>query len=362
MKKSFLKPLLFCLTSALVYNPTFAQPDDDEHFEDYSNYGTEEGVKRYCTPKVVGLSPQRLISVGYEFAGPHKINAAALGDFAAQTGDVNNYMGFVLNANLPAISTHKFLLNVGMNYVDSYYSFANDDLTNPFLQSLDGNIRTFGLNTTLFKPLNEKHYILGFLGADYNGDYNIKRMQSINFMKTTVVGVFGWKFNDRFQFGFGATQTYRAGEKSYLPVIHYNYTSKNDKWGIEALLPARMHYRYSFNKQSILLAGFEVLGNSYHLANIDGRYPANDAPGMLPGYDANNLEFRRSEIRFRLDYMKQLYDFIWLSVQAGYIYAYRFNVDSGNDFRSLLSDMPYVMENEMKGAPFFQITLNLVSP
>lgn len=346
---------------AFSFSFVFSQPTEEDE-EDYSNYGTETGVKRYCTPKVVGLSPQRLISVGYEFAGPHKINTASLGGYAAETGNVNNYMGFVLAANLPVISTHKFLLNIGLNYVDSYYSFSNPSLNNPFLQALNGNIRTFGLNTTVFKPLNQKNYVLGFLGVDYNGDYNIKRMQEISYVKTTAVGVFGWKFNDRFQFGIGATQTYRAGEKSFLPVIHYNYTSKNDKWGFEALLPARMHYRYSFSKQNLLLAGFEVIGNSYHLANVDNRFPANNSQGMIAGYDADNLEFRRSEIRFRLDYMKQLYEFIWLSVQAGYIYAYRFNVDSGNDFRSFGSDRPYVMVNEMTGAPFFQITLNLVSP
>lgn len=348
---------LFCLFSVQI---SFAQPDDDD--EDYSNYGTEDGVKRYCTPKVVGLSPQRLISIGYEFAGPHSINAGGFGEVAPQTGDANNYMGFFLAANLPVISTHKFLLNIGMNYVGSNYSFKNDTLSNPFLQSLNGNIRTFGLNATIFKPLNEKHYLLGYVGGDYNGDYNFNRFQDISFLKTTVVAVFGWKFNDRFQFGFGATQTYRAGEKSLLPVIHYNFTSKNDKWGIEALLPARMHYRYAFTRRDLLLAGFEVLGNSYHLANVDNRYPAQNAPGMIAGYDPNNMEFRRSEIRFRLDYMKALTDFIWISAQVGYIYAYRFNVDSGNDFRPFGSDMPYVMENEMKGAPYFQITLNLVSP
>jgi hypothetical protein len=349
---------MFCLFAAQV---SFSQPDDDD--EDYSSYGTESGVKRYCTPKVVGLSPQRLISIGYEFAGPHSIEAAALGDnVAAQNGDVNNYMGFYLAANLPVISTHKFLLNIGMNYVGSNYSFGNDTLSNPFLQSLNGNIRTFGLNATIFKPLNEKHYLLGFIGGDYNGDYNFSRFQDISFLKTTVVAVFGWKFNDRFQFGFGATQTYRAGEKSLLPVIHYNFTSKNDKWGIEALLPARMHYRYAFTRRDLLLAGFEVLGNSYHLANVDNRYPAQNAPGMIAGYDPNNIEFRRSEIRFRLDYMKAITDFIWISAQVGYIHAYRFNVDSGNDFRPFGSDMPYVMENRMGGAPYFQITLNLVSP
>lgn len=362
MTNNSIRLSLLYVALSLFSLPSFAQVDDDDE-EDYSSYGLESGVKRYCTPKVIGLSPQRLISIGYEFAGPHQILASSLGNFTEQTGDVNNYMGLVLGANLPLISTNKFLLNVGMNYVDSYYSFANDELTNPFLQALNGNIRTFGLNTTIFKPLNEKHYVLGFASMDYNGDYNLNRLQNIGFTKTTLVGVFGWKFNDRFQFGVGATQTYRAGEKNYLPVIHYNYTSKNDKWGLEALLPARFHYRYSFTKQNILLAGFEVVGNSYHLANVNNeRFPSNNAPGMIPGYDADNLEFRRSEIRFRLDYMRQVYDFIWVSVQAGYIYAYRFNVDSGNDFRFFGSDKPYVMENEMKGAPFFQITLNLVSP
>jgi hypothetical protein len=355
--KWILIPVLFSLCSS-----TFAQPDEED-LEDYSDYGTEEGIKRYCTPKVVGLSPQRLVSIGYEFAGPHDIDASSIGSFIAERGEVQNYMGTVLGLNLPVISTHKFLLNLGLNYVGSNYSFTNDSLTNPFLESLNGNIRTFGLNATVFKPLNEKHYLLGFVSGDYNGDYNFSRFQDFNLIKTTVVGVFGWKFHERFQFGFGATQTYRAGEKSFLPVIHYNYTSKNDKWGIEALLPARLHYRYAFTRQDLLLAGFEVIGNSYHLANINGsRYPSADEVSIATDYDPSNIEFRRSEIRFRLDYMKALTDFIWLSAQVGYIYAYRFNVDSGNEFRSLTSDMPYIMENEMSGAPYFQLTLNLVSP
>jgi hypothetical protein len=50
-------------------------------------------------------------------------------------------MGLVLGTNLPLLSTiHVFLMNVGMNYVDSYYCFANNELTNPFLQALNGDI------------------------------------------------------------------------------------------------------------------------------------------------------------------------------------------------------------------------------
>jgi hypothetical protein len=385
--KHFFTPLFFLGIFCFAFNNNaLAQPDEDD--EDYSDYGTEEGQKRYCTPKVVGLSPQRLISIGYEVAAPHTINAGSIGSFAEQTGYVNNYNGLVLNANLPIIATHKFLLNLGMNYAGSRYNFANS-LNNPFLQSLDENIRTVGINTTIFKPFNEKWYGLAFLAADYSGDFNVNRFHDISNIRATYVGVIGKIFHDRFMFGLGATQTYRAGAKNILPVIHWNYTSKNDKWGIEALLPARMHYRYAFTRQDILLAGFEVLGSSYFLTNENNRFPNADEPNMPIDYNPNHIELRRSEIRFRLEYTKaisgffpksdaqkksqkeakglaakiqSMSDFIWIGFQVGVIQAYRFDADSGNFMRLLGDDTPFLMENTMGRSLYFQLTLNLVSP
>ncbi len=387
LMKHFLTPLfLFTLMVIVFSSSALAQPVDDE--EDYSDYGTDNGVKRYCTPKVIGLSPQRLISIGYEVAAPHTLSAGAIGSNAAQTGDVNNYNGLVLNANLPIISTHKFLFNLGMNYVGSRYNFANQSLNNPFLQSLDENIRTVGINTTIFKPFNEKWYGLAYLAADYSGDFNFNRFHDISNIRATYVGVIGKKFHERFMFGLGATQTYRAGAKNILPVIHWNFTSKNDKWGIEALLPARMHYRYAFTRQDILLAGFEILGSSYFLTNENNRYPGADEPGMPADYNPNHIEFRRSEIRLRLEYnkalsgffqqgnnkpnkkeakglgakIKSMSDFVWLGFQAGVIQAYRYDVDSENFTRLLGNDTPFLMENSMGRSLYFQFTLSLVSP
>ena len=358
---------LFFFFLTLLVIPVFVHSqedeDDDEDYSMYDDFSTDESVKRYCTPKVVGLSPAKLVTLGFEFAGSHRIDADSIGGaVGSQSGGVTNYMGMTLGANIPVLSNNKILINIGGNYTESRYTFNNDSLHNPLLDAADRGLKTLGLNTTIFKPLNEKHYILAFIAGEYNGDYSFKRMQSLNFIKLTWVGVFGWKFNDRFQFGIGATQTYRAGGKSYLPVIHYNFTSKNEKWGIEALIPARGHYRYSFNRQTMLLAGFEVVGTSYYLSNANGQFPANETAGMIQDYDSKLMELRRSEIRLRLDFQRAITSFIWVGVQAGYIINYNFNVDSDNFYRGFGSSRPFVMENSVTSAPYFQVSLNFVSP
>jgi len=364
MKKRYSWVLLILL-GLRPFQPIAQVVEEEENYSDYENYSTDEKIKRYCTPKVVGLTPARLISVGYEYALGHKINAGAIGGIGGipkQEGNVRNYNGLALGVNIPVLSNNKILINVGGNYVESNYSFGSDSLSNPLLKSAKRGLKALQLNTTIFKPLNEKNYILGFVQGDYSGDYTAKKMQSLSFTKLTWVAVFGWKFNERYQFGIGATQTYRAGGKSFLPVIMYNFTSKNEKWGVEALLPARAHFRYAFNKRTLLLAGFEIAGSSYHLANTDQLFPDNGTSGMIEGYDNKTIELRRSEIRPRLDFQRAITDFIWVGLQAGYIVNYSYNLDSGNFYRGLGSDRPFVMENDVTSAPYFQVSINLVSP
>lgn len=364
MKNYINTTVAFCILFSLK---SFCQVDSLEAEEDYSQYekyDLDETVKRYCTPKVIGLSPAKLITAGYDMALSHQINYKDIDTFSSgQTGNVNNYNGVVIGANLPVLSNNKILINLGGSFVNSNYSFSNDTLNNPLLKTLDKGIRTLSLNTTIFKPLNQKTFILTFLSGEYNGNNTFRSWHSLSLSKLTVLGIFGWKFNDRFQFGIGATQTYRAGGKSYLPAILYNYTSKNEKWGIESLLPARFHHRYSFNRRTMLLSGFEIVGGSYHLANRDNYFPQTGSKiGEIDNYSSDNLELRRSEIRLRFDFQRALSDFIWIGAQAGYIVNYKFNLDSGNFYRGIGSSAPMVMENQVSSAPYFQISLNLVSP
>lgn len=353
-----------------VYGQVEEEDEEEEDFSMYEDYGTDEVIKRFCGPKVRGLSPAKLVSVGYDFAGPHQIEAGGIGQTVpSSTERVNFYHGLRLSTNLPVLSNNKILINVGGVYGEARYSFENENLSNPLHQSLNDNIRTFGLNTTIFKPLNEVNYILGYYMAEYSGDYDFNNLQSLSFVKHTWLGVFGWKFNERYQLGFGATQSYRAGEVNYFPILMYNYTSENGKWGIESLLPARGHFRYRLNGRNLLFAGFDLEGTSYHLSNRNNTFPQNDEPSMLAifenydqSYNNQLLELRRSEIRAHVKYEKALSDFIWISGQVGYAINYRSDFDSGEFFRGFFRDIPYVQQNSVAGVPYVQFSINLVSP
>lgn len=352
-----------------------AQVEEEEEEEDYSmydDYETDESVKRYNGPKVKGLSPAKLVSLGYDFAGSHDITGGRVGSEEAPiipsaTERADFYHGLRLNANLPIISTHKLLINVGANYGEARYQFS-EKISHPLHKALYQDIRTAGLNTTIFKPLNEKHYLLGYYMAEYSGDYKLNNLQSLSFIKHSWLGVFGWKFNDRFQFGVGATQSYRAGEVNYFPIIMYNYTSESGKWGIESLLPARGHFRYKINSRNLFLAGFDLEGTSYHLSSQEDCLPETGTPGVIAPndfgvtYNRDKIELRRSEIRINAKYERAITDFIWISAQVGYALNYRSDVDSGEFFRGFLRDIPYVMENQVGGAPYVQFSINLVSP
>jgi hypothetical protein len=346
-------PLFLC-----ILNTSVAQTKSDtlkvEDEEDYSQYAdvetTTSSGKRYCSQKIVGLSPAKLISVGFDFVGPNGLTTSF--DSIDHYSNINHNSGVRFSANFPVISNNKMILNLGVNYLDFKYQFAgfpnnSDPLTNTLANH---GLRSYGANATLFKPLNEKRFIIAQVSCDANSSSPIDEFES-KYLKISGAAIYGVKPHERLQYGFGVTRTYRGGGVNYLPVILYNYTFTNKKWGIEMLLPARANVRYTFNARNMLFAGFEVEGNSYALSKFKQEY-------NLP---YSNTQLHRSEIRPRLTYECSVYKFIWLSLQAGYRLSYKFNVDDGDNYKTI-SDQPYLMENSLKGGYYFNVSLNLVSP
>jgi hypothetical protein len=144
----------------------------------------------------------------------------------------------------------------------------------------------------------------------------------------------------------GATQTWRGGELLYVPLLMLNKTF-NDKWGLEMLLPARAHVRYNFSPQSLLLAGFEIEGNSYRMLT---------EPDAV--FEKGISHLRRSELKFRMIYEKKLFGFVWISVQAGYRYNFKFNFSEERD--SKRGD--FLVTSKLGNPLYAGISLNLVSP
>ena len=64
-----------CLFSASF---AFSQTDTTDNF-DYSKFGEADGVKRYCTPKVLNQTPQKIISIGFDQYGSFIMPGVPLG-------------------------------------------------------------------------------------------------------------------------------------------------------------------------------------------------------------------------------------------------------------------------------------------
>jgi len=341
--------IFFLILFFATANSLFAQEEDYSQYENMETAG--EPVKTFCTSKIVGLSPSKLITVGYDFQTSNTLNAAAYRTFSEQTANIKYNSGLRLAANVPVISNVKWLLSLGANLAETKYEFeSNTPVINPLVGTLKKNgLTTMGLNGTLFKPLNSKLFILGQTSFDWNGDYSLGTIPSANQLKVSAAILVGKKEHERRMIAYGVTRTYRGGQTLYLPILLYNYTFTNRKWGIECLLPARGAVRYTLNSRNMFFAGFELEGNSYRLNQMMKDYSS----------DYKYLELRRSEIRTRITYEFSVYKFIWLSVQAGYRINYKYKMDEGEFFGR---KRDFVAENKLSNPFYFLLSLNLVSP
>lgn len=351
MKFKFLLVSVFFSTACLSQTPADTLKTEEEDFSMYADVvdaSSTNKSKVFCSQKILGLSPSKLISIGFDFVGANLIDVDTIGNYFGNTANVKYNTGTRFSANFPVISNNKMILSLGVNYLDFKYTISDPASTiHPLTNALNTNgLRSYGINATLFKPFNAKLFGIFQLASDHNNAGKIDQFHS-NALKYSGAAIFGCKPHERLQYGFGITQSYRGGALNYFPVVLYNYTFKNKKWGIEMLLPARANVRYTINPRNLLLAGFELEGNSYYM------YPMIDNYNL--GY--KNLQLHRSEIRPRLTYEFSIYNFIWMSIQAGYRLSYKYNVDDV-DYKA----DPVLMDNKIGGAYYFNVSLNLVSP
>lgn len=331
----------------------FAQESDttvvEEDFSMYDDAELADGAKRFATNKVLDQSPNKLISLGYDFQGAHDLNFGVWGSLPESSVRVKSVQGIRINSNFPVISRANVLLNIGVNYWETNYQIESSE-SHPISSSLQTRgLRTTGVTTTLFKPFNEKRFMLIQFVFDLNGDYFLPDFQSLSYTRVSPTFIYGWKKHDRLMYGFGFSRTYRVGEPNLIPVFMYNYTAPSRKWGIESVFPARANFRRTFNTRTLAFFGYELEGQTYRMSSLKG------VEGIV------NPELRRSELRIRMTFERSIKNFVWLSAQAGLRYPWNFNLDDGNIFRGF-GDTPYTMENSLQNAFYFNLSVNLVSP
>jgi len=133
MVSNFLKitTAVFVLTSMPVFAQTDGTADDDIDWSLYEDLGFEdESIKRYANAKIEGLSPAKLISLGYDFQGPYGITPGDLNRADGSTvvgGDemqVNSTSGIRAEFNLPVVSQTNLVWQMGANYWNTSYNYG----------------------------------------------------------------------------------------------------------------------------------------------------------------------------------------------------------------------------------------------
>lgn len=296
-------------------------------------------VKVYCNQKVLNQSPNKFISVGYEYQSSSAFSSKE--SLVNEPRNFNAMHGLRVNFNTPVIAKNKIIVNLSGQYARTTFAANNYSTSYPLFTHLQQNgLHTAGLGTTIFKPLNSKNFIVFQTSVDANWlAQELKQIQT-NALTISASAIYGWKKNDNEMFGVGASRTYRLGRIIYVPVILYNKTY-NDKWGVEITFPARAHVRRNINPKSLLLLGYELEGNQYAV------YNHNQATTFL----------QRGEIKPRLMYERSLFGFWWLSVQTGLRINGRFNVVNKYDGK----ENNQILTNTLGNAFYCNVSINLVS-
>lgn len=357
MKIKHIFVVLFCIG---IF-PLVAQNLDEEDYSMYDDFDhvDENAAKAYAPVKINGLSPAKFVYFAWDAQSAYQMNFSDLEGYAPksdwepiESAQLNYTGGLRFNANIPVISKNTMIWSVGVNYMETEFSFKANP-THPVLSELNQNsLKTAGVYSTLYKPLNENHFLLFQLQGDYNGNYTFTRSHNISLSKYSWAALWGKRPSDYLQWGVGLSRTYRVGALNYIPIVLYNWTSVNEKWGAEVLFPARAHGRYSFDKRNLILFGYELEGASYHLMGLSSTN--------------KSIELRRGEIRPRLEWQKQLIGYFWLNAQAGARINYSFIVDELPDRKEFLRG--FFGEQEIKAlssltTPFYGlIGINFVSP
>lgn len=337
------------------------EEEDDDYDWDDVEY-SDPNMRNYANPKIFGLSPQRFVSLGWDWQLPYdmrlsEINTHEVGSNPdpAENSRVRSTQGLRLGFMVPIISKSSFLWQMSANYWDVNYNISTDqNVPDPSLSRIlnDRGLRNANWINTFYIPLDDKQFFIIQGQVDLSGNYTLGNMQSLQFLRYSAAALWGKRLSDRKQWAVGLSRTYRVGNLNYIPVVMYNWTGVSRKWGAEVLFPARAHMRYSFSPRSMLLMGYELEGQSYRISELS---------------ESNrSFEIRRGELRPRLDYQQKITGFFWFGIQAGVRMDYSFDADflenNQEFFRGFFGTQTFAMRNNLGIAPYFNVSLNFVSP
>ncbi|WP_162051454.1 DUF6268 family outer membrane beta-barrel protein [Pontibacter pamirensis] len=303
-------------------------------------------IIEYASPGVRNMGKPRGIVIGYERLPQFDIESTSTDPTVGNGSNrVRRNNLFDVRALAPILNRPQTKLILGFGYNFEEYNFSNLPANYSLYQNLeDKNLKSIGLQLAYLHSLDDRRFYLIRVKGELNGDYTNDNISIIDYLKTTVDVAYGWKLNPDLSWGVGAQLGYTFGRRRVLPGVLYNRTF-NDKWGIESIFPANLRLRHNANEKTLLYVGYRLEGASYNLYLNE--------PPLSP---FGQVELRRTDIKALVRMEREIYDFLWFSVEAGFRQYYR------NRIFDEIGSTNELIDNDLAGTGYIGVELYAVPP
>lgn len=302
----------------------------------------------YCNPSVIGLPRTKAVIIKYELQPSYRITSTAkLGSYGNSEGKIRTNGRWDFRLRFPIINKPSLTIAAGIKYTQEEFRFDNNKTnTYSFYKDMeDRPLKSLGLHFYVVKPTKGKKYFLLRASFDLNGDYNSEKFADREFLKFSISPLIGWKKNENFSYAVGVSYGYTFGVPLVIPVFSFN-KNFNCNFGIESLLPVNIRLRYTKNEKNYFYTGIELAGSSYRLNNEGTAF-----------MDYSKLHLFRSELRFTATYEREIHDWLWFGMEAGYRHNLVFNLTNGPRARS-----DVIIDSKLRDAPLINASIFVVPP
>ena len=269
--------------------------------------------KIYCNPLVAGQPTTKRLSMIYELQPMYSGNAkfplaTAPTDIPIEASPVHSVR---LQYNQTLVAKQKLYVSFMAGYWLSSFNVTGNT-NNTFANILGSDpFHSLMISSNLFKPLNEKNFLLFNATVEANG--NSFKGFSGNNLLAGGAAIFGWKKGFKRMWGIGVFRGYRMGKVIHVPALLFN-SSFNNKWGVDALLPARANFRYKSSPSLLWYLGYDLDGSQFALRSTSS--------------NLNGMFFQRGEIRPKIGFEKQIKKNWAFTMNAGLRFNGRFDVST----------------------------------
>ncbi|WP_375417220.1 DUF6268 family outer membrane beta-barrel protein [uncultured Hymenobacter sp.] len=319
-----------------------------------TNSSRLDNPRAFANPSVLGMGPSKGLIVRYERMPRFGVDATAkvegLRDFS---GDANKNARLSIKGYIPAWNHPHLKVIVGISYEREEFKFSNPPTQYELLDNIENKgLKNLATQIAIIRPVDAVHWYLVRLKGELAGDYTSGDLTTKDYLRMSAEAVYGWKRSPRFSWGVGLQYGYTFGRLSLYPALLYNRTF-NERWGVEALFPARVTFRRNVSDQSILYAGYSVDGLNY-IVHLRNELRRENQPDKRP---LRTLELRETEVKFRLRWERELLSFLWLGAEGGYRYNYAFDA-----FDRTNADREKIIDSKLAGAPYASLELFITPP